>query len=401
MFEFALKLKVPAKIYNMLAFIAENRIAELMSAIALPSSATVDKKVALASIFSLDTAEPTGLKKKGVINISGVLAKSTWYRFGYEDYEAMLDKYMSDDSVSEIEIRIDSPGGMANGCYSFAKKVAEAAKKKPVIAYVSDGECLSAAYFSIVGATKIIASKSSDLIGCLGVMTEIQLDDGYFEKLRIKAIRIVSDNTPDKGIEFENVKKGDTEMFKDVFVNPVSVEFVNFVKAMRPQVKEAALTGRIYTAQDAVSLGLIDEVVYYPYRELAEPVAATEADPELFNNNITNTMFNKLSASLISLMAYFGFSGENVNEKGLVEMSAEQLGEWKAKLEGVEEAKAKMAAAQEKLEALTAQLAAKDAELSALHEQVAARTGQPVALLSDSVSHTSDESEVKIQYTLK
>jgi ClpP class serine protease len=387
----------------MIALIPDNRIAELVNAMAMPATGDAVPKVVFASEIYYKDEQSKDKKKKGVITISGALTRTCWYRNGYEDYIEQIDKYINDADVVEIELQVDSPGGVANGAFMLAYKVAEAAKKKPVRAYINDGDMLSAAYLIAAGATEIVASKSSDLVGCIGAANEFMVDAGYLKNLGVKPVRLVSDSNPEKGIEYEEAKKGNVESLKNIMVNPVGLEFTNFVRAMRPQVNEDALKGRIYTAQEGLTLGLIDRIDFYVKRENPAPVAEDTRDVVLNSFIPTNAnMLNKLSSGLISLMAYFGFSGENVNEKGLVEMSADQLADWKSKLEGAKEATAALTDAQAKVSALSTELAAKDDQIARLQEQVAVRGGQPVAVQSDVVASSSDEDgKNQLNYVLK
>jgi signal peptide peptidase SppA len=104
-----------------------------------------------------------------------------------KDFQTALD----DDQVKAILFDVDSPGGVALGPAEMADAIFKARGKKPIWSYVGRN-CSSAAYWIASATEKIIANPSA-LLGSIGVVTTIPVQeqpdlDGY------KNIEIVSSN---------------------------------------------------------------------------------------------------------------------------------------------------------------------------------------------------------------
>ncbi len=75
---------------------------------------------------------------------------------------------LSNSAANAICLAVHSPGGVAAGIEELAGFIAEAAKQKPMFAYV-DGLCASAAYW-IASATGCVIARSSATVGSIGVI---------------------------------------------------------------------------------------------------------------------------------------------------------------------------------------------------------------------------------------
>lgn len=99
------------------------------------------------------------------------------------------------NEVGAILLLVDSPGGAVTGIADFARRVSDAARIKPVMAYVP-GTCASAAYW-IASQASEIAVESTAVIGSIGVVV------AHSKQVRPDAsgsieIEIVSANAPNK-----------------------------------------------------------------------------------------------------------------------------------------------------------------------------------------------------------
>ncbi|NBV07362.1 MAG: S49 family peptidase, partial [Proteobacteria bacterium] len=108
-----------------------------------------------------------------------------------KDFQTALD----DDQVKAILFDVDSPGGVALGPSEMADAIFKARGKKPIWSYVGRN-CSSAAYWIASATEKIIANPSA-LLGSIGVVTTIPVQEqpdseGY------KNIEIVSSNAKQK-----------------------------------------------------------------------------------------------------------------------------------------------------------------------------------------------------------
>ncbi|MDD2870331.1 S49 family peptidase [Neomegalonema sp.] len=111
-----------------------------------------------------------------VLPVRGVLTKrSPWAEwFGWATYEGLetsLREIAAKADVSAVVLDMDSPGGAAYGAAAAAAAVTEAAKAKPVYAFV-DPLAASAAYHIASQATEIALSPGA-AVGSIGVATTV------------------------------------------------------------------------------------------------------------------------------------------------------------------------------------------------------------------------------------
>ncbi len=113
-------------------------------------------------------------RRIAVVPLMGSLSRrgnviSDWLGWStYEGIAADLEALTSAADVDTIVLRVDSPGGNVNGVEDAAQAVADAAKKKRVIA-VADGLMASAAYWIASQATEIVAAPGSE-VGGIGII---------------------------------------------------------------------------------------------------------------------------------------------------------------------------------------------------------------------------------------
>lgn len=86
----------------------------------------------------------------------------------YRDLRHDLEQLKSDDSVKNVFIEFNGPGGEAEGCFDLADYIAELGKIKPVIGFIN-GSSYSANYALACACTELYASPHS-LGGSIGAI---------------------------------------------------------------------------------------------------------------------------------------------------------------------------------------------------------------------------------------
>ena len=160
-------------------------------------------------------------------------------------------------NISGIILYIDSPGGTVDGTQAFADKVK--ACKTPVVTFI-DGLMASAALWIGSSASRIIAQNSTTEIGSIGVMVQFADMQPMWEQEGVKFHRINADQSRDKNKTFTDALNGDYSGIKNEQLNPLAEQFIAAVKANRPNLPDSVFTGKVFFAEDALSLGLIDEI---------------------------------------------------------------------------------------------------------------------------------------------
>ena len=183
---------------------------------------------------------------------------------GGDSTAALLRRALSDDSVKAVVLRVDSPGGSVFASEVIAHEIqALQAAGKPVVASMGS-VAASGGYWISVVADRVIASPAT-ITGSIGVF-------GMFPTYQrtLEAIGVATDGvgtTPWAG-----QLRPDREMsaaVKELFqliINDTYDDFISGVadmRAMDKQVVDQVAQGQVWTGQDALERGLIDELGTY------------------------------------------------------------------------------------------------------------------------------------------
>lgn len=199
----------------------------------------------------------------GIIPLKGIVSKGLGplgEYFGYLDlakFGAALRQAIDDPAVKAIALDIASPGGSVLGTASAAALVAEAAEKKPVMAYTDD-LMASAAYYIAAGATHIFAGPGA-IVGSVGVYTVFVDARENYEMQGIKALVIRSGDK--KAIGAYGLDPADEENIGKVQadIDALGAEFRAWVQAYRV-IDDTDLDGQTFTGSRALQHNFIDGV---------------------------------------------------------------------------------------------------------------------------------------------
>jgi protease-4 len=171
-----------------------------------------------------------------------------------------IKEYAKDPLIKAIVLRIDSPGGAVAPAQEIYEEVRKAVTKKKVV--VSMGSvAASGGYYIASPATRIIANPGT-LTGSIGVIMEIPNLEGLMSKLGIKTEVVKSGRHKDMASVFRGIKKEEREILQEVLDN-VHDQFIIAVaegrKMLHDDIKKIA-DGRVFTGEQALKAGLIDEL---------------------------------------------------------------------------------------------------------------------------------------------
>ncbi len=171
-----------------------------------------------------------------------------------------IKNYVKDLSVKAIVLRIDSPGGAVAPSQEIYEEVRKAVSKKTIV--VSMGAiAASGGYYIASPATRIIANPGT-LTGSIGVIMEIPNMEGLMNKIGVKTEVIKSGRHKDIASVFRGIGKEEREILQAVLDN-VHEQFINAVSEGRKMLQEDVrkiADGRIYTGEQALKAGLVDEL---------------------------------------------------------------------------------------------------------------------------------------------
>lgn len=195
-----------------------------------------------------------------IIDLSGLIMRGDiidyetgiCYKLGTDSIEKLLEDYATDNTITGVVLKINSPGGYESAVRTLPEYIQN--YSKPTLAYI-DGMACSAAMYIAASCSKIVARTKSDRIGCVGTMTsylKISKDSGFEIK------EIYASTSPKKNEENRALDLGNERLIVANVLDPMNKVFTDFMKENRPNLSKDALEGKTYFAQDAIEAGLID-----------------------------------------------------------------------------------------------------------------------------------------------
>ena len=169
-----------------------------------------------------------------------------------------IDRAEKDPSIKAILFTINSGGGAPVPSIEISERIKKV--KKPTYSYIKDIGA-SGAYWIASSTDTIIANKAS-LVGSIGV-TASQLEyAGLMDKYGVGYQRLVAGKYKDTLSPFRNMTT-EEELLVQGMLDELYVMFIDEVSENRNLSKEAVTelaTGWVYLGQDALNLGLIDDL---------------------------------------------------------------------------------------------------------------------------------------------
>jgi signal peptide peptidase SppA len=224
---------------------------EVLERYALEAAERGEKLKIRDDVAVLDIAGPLFKRANMFTRISG----ATSYDVTMRDLQVALD----DPSVNAIILRVDSPGGEANGCDELATAIYEARGKKPITAYVS-GQACSGGYWIAAAADRIVVSDSA-VLGSIGVILGIEDKTAAKEAAGIKTYQFVSSMSPGKRPD-PATEDGRARIQK--IADDLGEVFVAAVAKYRGVTAETVVTkfgaGGVEIGANAVAVGMADEI---------------------------------------------------------------------------------------------------------------------------------------------
>jgi ClpP class serine protease len=209
-----------------------------------------------------------------------------------KDFQAALDN----DQIKAILFDIDSPGGVALGPMEMAQAIFNARGKKPIWSYVGRN-CSSAAYW-LASATERIIANPSALLGSIGVVTTIPIQEetdseGY------KNIEVVSSNAGRKRPD-PRTTEGMAEIKREL--DDLESQFIASVAHYRSTTIDAVKNdfgqGGVLIGKNAVLSGMADEIGTYEE-------TLTKLNQKFSTTKKINFMSNKESIARENITADF------------------------------------------------------------------------------------------------
>lgn len=211
-----------------------------------------DGRVKVALIYGV------GAVTRGRSESGSIYGSST---MGSDTIVDAIRQAREDDSIDAIVLRVDSPGGSYISSDLIMREVVRTREaNKPIVVSMAD-VAASGGYFIAMEADSIVAQPGT-ITASIGVVAGKFITDGFWEKLGITT------DTVQRGrhATFFSSKQPYTPEERVIFqgwLDRIYEDFVGKVANARgktfEEIHEIA-QGRVWTGQDALDLGLIDEL---------------------------------------------------------------------------------------------------------------------------------------------
>ena len=208
-------------------------------------------------------------KKVAVIEVEGLLANR---REGgllepgenpLSLFAEQLDKAEADPRVEAVVLRINSPGGTVTASDIMYDRVMEFRRRthKPVIASTQD-IAASGGYYVACAADRIV-SQPTGIVGSVGVIFMSLNFENTLSKIGIRSDAIKSGSHKDMGSPLRTLTAEERTIFQDM-IDQYYARFKGVVQERRKITDPARMAvigdGRVMTAQQALGLGMVDQL---------------------------------------------------------------------------------------------------------------------------------------------
>lgn len=242
--------------------------------------------------------------KVGVISLEGSIVSASGPRRPLSGEVADrrviqdLEAADADGRIAAILLYINSPGGSvvaSDEIYRALRRV-----EKPVVAYAGE-MAASGGYYVACGADRIVAHPSS-IVGSIGVISRVVLLQELLDKLGVELQVIKSGDVKDMGDPSRPLTEEERALLQAI-VDESYQAFVDVVAESRDMPREEVLAiadGRLLSGQQALQLGLVDEVGGMREAVLAAAeLAGISGEPQVVNLGQPASLLEALLSSIL------------------------------------------------------------------------------------------------------
>jgi protease-4 len=196
----------------------------------------------------------------GVVDLDGVILSADRFR-------ETLKRFHDAANVKAVVVRINSPGGGVAASQELNREIARFRKetKKPVVVSM-ESVAASGGYYTAVAADHIVANPGT-ITGSIGVIIQWVNYGDLLEWAKLRAVTIKSGVLKDSGNPTRPITDEDRAYFEDL-IEKLRTQFVVAVTdgrkgKLKPGTMEKMADGRVVTGEEALALGLVDEIGDY------------------------------------------------------------------------------------------------------------------------------------------
>jgi protease IV len=217
----------------------------------------------------------------GVVDIKGPIGMGR----GSVESEALLKvvkRYADDTDMKAVVVRIDSPGGAVGTSQEILDGLRRLAEDKVVVCAMGN-MAASGGLLVAMGCDRIVAEPGT-LTGSIGVISAFPNVRGLLQRFDVQMNTVTAGKLKDAGSPFRDFTAADRTYWQDL-ADRIHRQFIQAVAEGRDltvdQVEKFA-DGRVVTGEQAVELGLVDELGgFQDAVDLAKELAEIRGEPRL------------------------------------------------------------------------------------------------------------------------
>ncbi len=204
-------------------------------------------------VFSPSPTAQTNPANLQEIKLSGVIMDS-------DAVVKQIEEAQKDTSIKGVLLTVNSPGGAVPPSIEISYAIKELKKHKPVIAYAS-GIMASGSYYSSIYANKIIANPGS-IVGSIGVIMESMNIKELLDTIGVKPQIVQQGTYKQAGTPMREWTEQERAELEQLTLDAYTlfVQDVATARGLDINNSKAYADAHIFSAQRAMSVGLIDEV---------------------------------------------------------------------------------------------------------------------------------------------
>ncbi len=208
-----------------------------------------------------------------------------------------LKKANQDDKVKAVVLFVDSPGGSVFASDEIYLQIKE--MEKPIIAGM--GSLAASGGYYVSAPTDEIWASPHSLTCSIGVISQFLNVEEFANEYGITAVTIKSGQFKDTGNPFREFTEEDEALWQAI-IDETYDAFVQIVaegRSMEEEAVRAVADGRVCTGQQALEMGLVDNLGYLPdVIDRAAELGGIEGEPRIIEYRGRPGFFEVLGASL-------------------------------------------------------------------------------------------------------
>ncbi len=214
---------------------------------------------ATALVFAPRTgAPPLALGGRvGVVDLEGIILSADRFR-------DMLKRFHDASNIRAVVVRINSPGGGVAASQELNSELRRFRREtgKPVVVSM-ESVAASGGYYAAVAADHIVANPGT-ITGSIGVIIQWMNYGDLLEWAKIRTVTLTSGALKDAGNPTRPLTDEERKYFEDLILK-LRAQFQAAVAEgrkgrLKPGALEQMSDGRVVTGEEALALGLVDEI---------------------------------------------------------------------------------------------------------------------------------------------